>query len=351
MNTATIETKAWIKEYEALRGYIASNEAIKITSTSMRIPRELREEFYSRIDRVELSLAKELAGARLEEARELAEKLGTVRDRIVENSNLRAYRLPATVENLIKNPYAAAARPILSVVMDALQTGLEPEEIESRSAQLIFPFIKDVSRSAYELWCYLGIIDSWQPRTFYGIATADAVNFVITETDEAVVGSQFSHVERRLPETVVVTADGRTLALKTEVGMELYYYGRKHTKNSGYSSNGNTVDEVAHRALLAYEFQSPDKVDVLADAAKHFVRPASLICTFLMPYEMENNYQVSSFVERLRTVRSLRPVQVLTLDEAGQFPEGMTEDEKVPKLERTVVGYDSQKLHEIAAKI
>lgn len=351
MNTATNETKAWIKEYSVLREFIAANEGIKITPTSMRIPRELRAEFYARIDSVELSLAEELAGERLEEAKILAEKLGQLRDRIVENSNLRAYRLPATVENLIRNPYAAAARPILSVVMDALQTGFEPDEIENRSAQLIFPFIKDVSRSAYELWCYLTILDSWQPKTFYGIATFDAVNFVISETDEVIVGSQVSHVERRLPETVVVTADGRTIALKTEVGMELYYYGRKHTKESGYSSNGNTVDEVAHRALLAYEFPAVDKVDVLADAAKHFVRPASLLCTFLMPYEMENNYQVSSFVERLRTVRSLKPVQVLTFDENGSFPDGMTEDEKVPKLERTVVGYDSQKLQEIAAKI
>lgn len=351
MNTETKALPLWVQEYEALKAFIASHEDIRITASSMRIPKALREEFYAGIDRVDLALAKELAAGELEEARILADNLRSVRDRIVENSNLRAYRLPATIENLIDNPYSAAARPILPIIMDALQNALSDDEIMSRSAQQIFPFLTDIKRSSYELWCYLSILEHWQPRTFYGLATNDAVNFVLAETDEVILGSQHSHPERRLAETVVRTEDGRILALKTEVGMELYYYGRKHTKDSGYSSNGNTVDEVAHRAMLVYEFPSLEQVDVLADAARHFVRPANLLCTFLMPHEMENTYQVSSFVQRLQTVRSLRPVQVLTLDDEGEFPQGMVDDPKVPKLERIIVGLDSQKLHEIAAKL
>ena len=165
------------------------------------------------------------------------------------------------------------------------------------------------------------------------------------------MGYQFSSPDKRLPETVFETADGTTIAVKTETGLELDYYGEKVSREKGYSSGGNTVNEMSHRVLLAYRFPGPQAVSLIADAERTFVRPTDLTCTFLLPSEMENEYLFSSFVRHIRTVRSLKPVQLLTFDQSGAFPEGLIGDSQIPRWERTAVGYDSEQLKQIASKI
>ena len=343
--------RPWREEYEALQAFVQAHETIRVTPTSLRIPKELREEFYARIDCIEISLAEQILGERLKSTEALAQKLAAVRNDIVENSNLRAYRLPATLENLIRQPAQAAARPILGLVLDALQTGLAPAELEDRASQLLFPFLQDMSRAAYETWAYLTILRAWKPKTFYGIVTQDTIRLTFSETDQVILGYQVTHPERRLPDQIFETQDGRVLAVKLEVGLELDYYGEKVSREKGYSANGNTADEIAHRVLLAYEFPSVQSVDALADGGKSFVRPVGLMCTFLLPREMENEYLASTFAQHLRSVRSLRPVQLLTFDETGAFPTALAEDRTIPKFERTAVAYDSQKLENIASKL
>ena len=59
----------------------------------------------------------------------------------------------------------------------------------------------------------------------------------------------------------------------------------------------------------------------------------------------------AGFEKRIRTVRSRRPVQVLTWDENGAFPDGFLKDSPgVPPVfvERRIVGTDEGKLMEIA---
>ena len=235
--------------------------------------------------------------------------------------------------------------------MDSLQNNREETELLDRAAQLLAPFLKDLQRGAYETWAYLSLIEAWRPVRFYGIVTTDFKKLTVTEADEVIMGHQVSSPDKRLPETVFETADGKTIAVKCEVGLELDYYGEKVSREKGYSSGGDTVDELAHRVLLAYRFPSPKETLLIADAEKNYVRPTDLTCTFLMPGEMESEYLFSSFVRHIRTVRSLRPVEVLSFDDRGAFPEAHSDDPRIPKWERQAVGYDPEKLQQIAAKL
>ena len=342
---------SWSEAFAALKTFTASHDDIRVTPQSLRIPKAYREEFYTLVDAAAFTLAGELVGERLAEITVLAEKLAAVRDRICKGSNLRAYRLPASLENLIVSPEKAVSQPLFSLMLDALQNCLSPAEVQDRAAQIILPAINDLQRCAYEAWAYLSIIEAWKPVRFYGIVTADFAKLTVTETDEVIMGYQYTSPDKRLPETVFETADGKTIAVKTEVGLELDYYGEKVSRDKGYSSGGNTVDELAHRVLLAYRFPSPQELGLIADAEKNFVRPTDLMCSFLLPREMENKYLFSSFVRHLRMVRSLRPVQVLSYDKRGSFPDDAEQDPLVPKWERTTVGYDEGMLREIASKL
>ena len=341
----------WREEYAGLTEYIRQNPELRITPQSMRIPKPLREGFYGHIDAVTKALAADLAGGRLEEAKSLAQRIEEVRRQLYAGSSLKRYRLPASIENLIADPEQAVSGPLFELVMDSLQHHLEAEEMEDRAEQLLRPFLKDLQRGAYEAWAYLNIIAAWKPVRFYGIVTSDFSRLTAAETDEAIMGHQVSSPDKRLPETVFETADGRTLAVKCEVGLELDYYGEKVSREKGYSSGGDTTDELSHRVLLVYCFPTPREVQLTADAERSFVRPTELTCSFLLPSEMENEYLFSSFVRHIRTVRSLRPVQVLSFDESGAFPEAFADDPRVPKWERVAVGYDTEQLKMIASKL
>ncbi len=342
---------SWREEYSALTDYVREHTEIRVTPQSLRIPKALREEFYARIDTAVNKLADAFAGRRMEEAKETAARIEAVRRRIYAESSLKRYRLPASIENLIAAPAQAVSRPLFELLMDSLQNGRNMEETEDRAGQLLTPFLKDLLRCAYEAWAYLTIIEAWQPVRFYGIVTTDFSRLTVSEADEVIMGYQFSSPDKRLPETVFETADGQTVAVKSETGLELDYYGEKVSREKGYSSGGNTVNEMSHRVLLAYRFPSPHEVQLIADAERNFVRPTNLTCSFLLPSEMENEYLFSSFVRHIRTVRSLKPVQLLSFDQNGAFPESLISDSRIPAWERTVVAYDSEQLKQIAAKL
>ena len=115
----------WREAYAELTEYVGQNPEIRITPQSMRIPKPMREGFYSRIDAVTKTLAAELAGVRLEEAKSLAQRIEEVREQIYTGSSLKRYRLPASVENLITDPEQAVSGPLFELVMDSLQHHLQ----------------------------------------------------------------------------------------------------------------------------------------------------------------------------------------------------------------------------------
>lgn len=338
----------WAEGYSKLRTFVSERADIRMTEKSLSIPRIHREEFYRRIDEIGVSLAREVLGKQTEEAVRLASMCEQVRSDLVRQSNLKAFRLSASLENLIADPQTALAKPILGLILDGLQQRLCKEELESRAAQAMVPYARDLMRNAYEAWCYYGIVKMLKPVRFYGIYSADTVEVVPVETDEIRVGWQVTSSERRMPEAVFETEDGRTFAMKSEVGMEVSYYGMRITKKQDFSSGGNTMDQIAHRSLLLYQLEDKDSVGLLADRGKLYIRPTDLTCEVLLPDEMEKPYLASQFVQRINMVRSKRPVQVLTLDERGEFPAGMLNDPGVAPIERHVIGYESGRLEKIA---
>ncbi len=338
----------WAEKFWELRAFVSDHDDIRMTEKSLSVPRAYRDEFYGQIDGIGAMLSQKILGGRTEEAIRLASMCGEVRDELVRQSNLKSFRLSASLENLIAAPRTALVKPVLGLILDGLQQGLDEEEMESRAAQAITPYARDLMRNAYEAWCYYGIVKMLKPVHFYGIYSADTVEVIPVETEEIRAGWQITSPERRMPEAVFETEDGRTFAMKSEVGMEVSYYGMRITKKQDFSSGGNTMDQIAHRSLLLYRLADKDSAGLLADRGKLYIRPTDLTCEVLLPSEMEKPYLASQFVQRINMVRSKRPVQVLTVDERGEFPEGMLQDPGVASIERRVIGYESERLREVA---
>lgn len=341
----------WWEEFSKFREFLTGHPEIRVTKSSLAIPKERREEFYASLEGIARILTGELLGSRMAEGEELAARCQAVREELRTRTGLKEFRLPSTLENLIASPVSAFARPVFGLMLDGIQQGLSKEEIEIRAARALEPFVRDLLRNTYEAWAYYGIVAALKPVRFYGIQSPDTVQVNVVETDVVQVGYQVTSPERRLPEAVFETADGRTFAMKSESAGEVAFYRTKISRKQDFSSGGNTTDELTHRVLLLYRLEKKEDAGPLADREKLYVRPADLICEYLLPSEMSGHYPVAGLVERMRIIRSRRSVQVLTLDERGEFPEGMAEDATVPKWERVVVGYDQEKLAQIAEKL
>ena len=79
--------------------------------------------------------------------------------------------------------------------------------------------------------------------------------------------------------------------------------------------------------------------------------PSDLFCEVLAPRDLSTPAYVGTFVERINAVRSRRPVQVVTFDGEGDFPEGMLDDPTVAPVVRRVAGFDESVLENIAHEL
>lgn len=340
---------------EELRAFVAEHAQIRMTPTSLSVPREVRSEFYAHVGRVQRNLAEEVLGAAaatsthggasdacsLPALIEVAGKCAQVREGLCAQAGLTQFKLASMLESLMADPVAEAMRPLFASVLDALQTGQDAEVLRARAQEVLVPHVEMLYRNAYEAWAYYGVVSRLEPRKFYAVFTADMKSVHAVPTALVEVASQATSPTLRLPEAVFETADGRVFAMKSEAAHELDFYGFKNKRRRDNSSGGNTTDLMTHRVLLLWELTSVDAVGFVADCDKSHLIPPALTVEVLMPCEMATPAYVSAFVERVNAVRSRRPVQVIALDEAtaagasepAQFPEGMLEDPTVAPVD------------------
>lgn len=322
---------AFEQGYEELRAFVGAREDIRLAPASLTVPRELREEFYALVGRVQQALAGEVlseGGVTAADLVEVAAKCAQARGELCAKTGLSQFKLASMLESFMADPAREIARPLFACVLDALQASRSAEELRARAASVLVPHAELLWRNAYEAWAYYGVVGRLEPRGFYAVFTPDmkAVRAVPTACVEVAV--QATSPTLRLPEAVFETADGRVFAMKSEAGHELDFYGFKNKRRRDSSSGGNTANLMTHRVLLLWELASVDAVGFVADRDKSRLVPPALVVEVLSPAEMATPAYVSAFVERINAVRSRRPVQAIALG-GGEFPAGMLDDPTV----------------------
>ncbi len=346
--------QGWQACFFRLKQFTETYEAIKVTRQSLFVPEESKAEFYRLAEETQKALGMQVLGKYEEVGKKLVHKFRNTRQQIIAGSNLKEFRLASAVENLVEDPELAMAKPAFGIILDGLQQGLSQEDMEEQARRQVIPFCKDLLRNLYEAWLYYGIVEALRPVKFYGVYSPDTIDMQAVETEKIVAGFQAASPERRMPEAIFITEDGFIFAMKSEVAEELDSYGERPGRCRDLSAGGNTVDQIAHRVLLLYRMESVEKVPLLANREKRYILPNDMMCEFLLPEEMERPLSAAIFEKRIRTIRSRRPVQILTWDEKGTFPAGFLQDSPMaPQIltKRTIVGMDEGKLREICQTI
>ena len=334
----TMETHgqaSWPEEYGALCAFMQADGRIKATPSSLSVPADARPEFYRLVEGAQAALATQVLGERAAKVEKLARRCADVRRRLVEAAGLSAFNLAPTLEHLLADPLAALAKPAFSLVLDGLQNGRPAEDVEGQAALTLPPFCDALARSAYEAWAYYGIVAALRPVRFWDVRSPDTVEVFAAETDEVQVGSQITSPERRMPEAVFQTADGRVFAMKSEAARELDYYGLRIVRRRDNSAGGNTAEPSWGIACFCSTgWKAWATWGSSATATSCCRLPSDLFCEVLAPRDLSTPAYVGTFVERINAVRSRRPVQVVTFDGEGDFPEGMLDDPTVAPVVR-----------------
>lgn len=342
------EGETWIEAFDALEEYVSEHLDIQVTSQSLAIPEPLRAVFYQKLSRTQALLGREVLGDSSAALFEVASLCGSVKRHLVETSDLVDFRLASAVEALVADPHEALVKPLFGLILDVLQKRSTRENLPAIARPALLEHSRQLFRNAYEAWAYYGIVAALRPTRFYEVFSPDTLKAYAISSGHITVGSQITSPERRIPEAVFETADGQLFAMKSEVARELDFYGTKITRRRDFSAGGNTIDLIAHRVLLLYRIPDINSIPIIADRDTQLILRSDLMCEVLYPQEMEQPSYVSRFVDRINTMRSKLPVQVICFDDTGRFPEGMLEDERVQAIEQRIVGFSEESLRDIA---
>lgn len=347
------------KAYGDLAAFARETDGLTVAARSLSVPRSAREQFYGLVGAVQRACAGAVLGEeRLAHAERLAGMLAPSRDGLVAATNLALYKLPDMLERLVADPRGAAAEPAFGSVLDVLQAHFSQgdgadavEDLIQGARPGLEAHFDLLTRCAYEQWAYIEVLRALKPTRFWGVGSSDTVEVHPYETDAVEVGAQVTSPERRMPEALFRTEDGRVFGVRTEAARELDFYGIKIVRRRDHSAAGDTANLMGHRALLLYRLPSVEAVAITADREKGTIVPPDLVCEVLAPDDMRVAAHLSPFVARINALRPRRPVQVLTYDTSGAFPDGMLEDPAVAPIELNEVGTDPARLATVAARL
>ena len=346
------KTATWGEALAELRQWTQDRDDVSVTPQMLSVAAPAREEFFGRVEAIQGQIADAvLDGGDAAAMERLARALAAVCGDISRAAGLARVALPGRLEAFAADPAMALGAPLLSVVTVALSGRVCLSEVDGLARQCVRGAAEALARGAYEAWAYLGVVESLNPVRLWAVGCEDGQTARIVPTDVLTMGAQVPSRERRFPEAVVQCADGRVFALKCEAAREIDYYDALAPIARDTSAGGNTAGMLGHRMLLLYQLDAPDKVQATVDRKQRLQRFADLAVEVLAPAEMENPAYLGAFIARLRTLRTRRPLTVVTYDEAARFPQAMEADGEVPPVERCAVGLRREGLAAIAEQL
>lgn len=335
--------------YENLRSFVKDHPEIEASPTSLTIPGDMKDGFYEAVGFVQNALAEDALGGSMEDMIGLAARCSKVLDRIVSGSDLTEFNLPRALGLFVREPVAALSKPAFGLVLDALQRNWGFGLLREQADREMVAYRDLLRRCAYEAWAYYGVVASLNPVRFWEVFSPDTVEVLAMPTGVVSVGAQTTSPERRMPEAVFETQDGRYFAMKSELARELDFYGTKIRRRRDMSLGGNSADHTAHRVLLLYRIDGPDNVPLLADRDHLKVLASDLMLEVVLPDEIAEGLSGGMFAERISTMVSKRPVQILVEKEAPEYLEELAAMPDLPPFVVRRLGFEDGVLEEVSA--
>jgi hypothetical protein len=154
---------SWQQEYTKLTDYINSNPEIKIEDDYIRLPQNVRAEFYRLFNRVRAAFVEMGLPSRLDEAENLSQNYKQLAKEVTSLLGLEGISMPGTLQTYLTNPIEVIITPLFGPLFDLLRGKINSSELEQKFLDEVEKICRYYYLSGYEKWAILSLLELIQP--------------------------------------------------------------------------------------------------------------------------------------------------------------------------------------------
>lgn len=347
----------WHQAYTDLTDFITEHPEVEIGASVVRIPENIRPEFYRLFETVRTVLVEEKSPALHSKARVLSEHYTKVEKEVIKLLGLESISTLPSLHRFLHDPIDQLIRGLFNPLFDLLKGRIDVEKYEGLASQNIEASFRPLYQSGYEKWMALSLVKLLKAdKSFQVIIQKVAADDVFKSggfIEERVPAPEeskalsFKHdleVGFIVPDIIVHSARvDRYFAFRSEIGMALATASDASEKREWLSLD--SVVDLGPGITLVYVDNNPEELSLVADAQK-ICRP-DLIIEYMGLKELYEK-------ERLDKVKlhhdSLKPRLGTYIVAKEPVPEQEPEKQELD-IHILSVGFDQSKLEPIISAL
>ncbi len=273
----------WRNAYAELKVFAESNPKIRISPNVVRIPEDVRPEFYRLFGTVRSSFLEDNFPALLADARPLSESYIKLEQEVVNIMRLAGISMPASLDRFLHDPTNGLKRGLFDPLFSLLAGGIKTEAFSSTAEEIVKRSFKALYSSGYEKWVILSLLKLLESDKVFNIAIPDAENEGIhtdaekareeTVPDPEELNQLFlrepSSPFFMIPDFIVHSAKtGRYVSLRTKLDDAIWKASNASDKREWLPlySIGDGRDRIALQPeLTIYIDDAPEDIALVAD--------------------------------------------------------------------------------------
>ncbi len=166
----------WRSAYAELKAFAESNPKIRISPSVVRIPEDIRPEFYRLFDTVRSSFLEDNIPALLADARPLSESYIKLEQEVVNLMRLAGISIPASLDRFLHNPTTGLRRGLFDPLFSLLAGGIKTEAFSSTAEEIVERSFKALYSLGYEKWVVLSLLKLLASDKVFNVIIPDAEN-------------------------------------------------------------------------------------------------------------------------------------------------------------------------------
>lgn len=280
----------WQGEYGQLCDFIAASPSIEIGMNIVRIPEDVRPEFYRLFDTIRLAFVEEKFPGLLNEAGSLSQSYNKAEQEVTELLGLDSISMATDLRKFLHNPKDGMVRGLFDPLFHLLKGKVNIEAFEQKTSRNTEVIFRNLYQLGYEKWVLLSLIKLLEAdKSFRIILRELASKEVIKRLHSPRLGEPVPPPEesKRLlfehqsfpmfivPDFIVHSVKmGRYLAVRSDFREAMWTASNASANREWYPLDSLAALEPG--LALVYVADKPEEISLVADAKK-ICRPDLII--------------------------------------------------------------------------
>ena len=284
------DTNSWKQEYTQLSNFINEHPEVEVGVSRVRIPENIRPEFYQLFNTVRTVFIEEKLADLLNEARSLSERYIKVEAEVVTLLELEKISQETHLYSFLHNPIDELIRGLFNPLFDLLKGKVDIETFGEKALSNIEVSFRDLYHLGYEKWVALSLVKLLQadklfqviPRPFISEQEETIMSSTSPEEDPpAAIESKNFSFQRDLAATFTVpdfivhlSAGNKYTAVRSQIGEALAKASKTSENREWYPLD--SIGAFISGLTLVYVADNLKDISLVADADK-ICRPDLII--------------------------------------------------------------------------